>query len=661
MFDFLKNLLGKNEEAVSSSSALSAGTATAVTATPKTPAPSPVPLSKPAPVPTPARVPAPAPSLGAAPVRFSGRMERVLLPLKAITDRFPPELQAVLSEPPAATVMVAFPVETILDQLSTGRVEIPVADLRKASPITVFAPDTSQDQRRVEIPLQELLPRLDPALLKRNNQKRVELPEEIAGLFIKRGDPQPVLASVADGRPATATAAPAIPQQPAPPPVPRLKSDGTTENSGGESPKPLKSPEPPEPPPQLPESVSPKKSGVIAASAELQALFGSPKKEPEPQPHAPALTPAPARPAEPAQEQEAPRKRAVETPAPEPREVRPAAGSPASPAERKSIALPRTPIIDAPAIAHRPVPRTASQSGQSGHMAQAFSSALPIPPVAGSIKLPLAQISVDWPETIREELANADPEACVEFPGAELGRALKRGKVALPWRQLRQWIVPALSTPGDLLYSDALLELPLPVVAPLFMAAAAASPSPGSSRLAENEPGRRVTVDEKIPVLFAPAAKAAPMPQAVPIAQEPMPAAAPAISSKASKASGALGLDHSLPAELVERACSLHGVAGAIVSLKEGLLVAAQVPPDLQAETLAAFLPQLFSRMEQATESMQIGPLKNLMFTAGERPWQIWKAGAVFFAAMGRPGELLPAAQLKLIAAQLARHHPKGA
>jgi predicted regulator of Ras-like GTPase activity (Roadblock/LC7/MglB family) len=118
---------------------------------------------------------------------------------------------------------------------------------------------------------------------------------------------------------------------------------------------------------------------------------------------------------------------------------------------------------------------------------------------------------------------------------------------------------------------------------------------------------------------------------------------------------GAPGLDGSLPAELVERACRLAGVAGAVITLKEGLVVAAKVPPEMNSETLGAFLPQLFSRVEQSTTSMEIGALQSLQFTAGDRPWQIWKAGAVLFAVLGRPNELLPGAQLKIIAAQLAR------
>ncbi len=114
-------------------------------------------------------------------------------------------------------------------------------------------------------------------------------------------------------------------------------------------------------------------------------------------------------------------------------------------------------------------------------------------------------------------------------------------------------------------------------------------------------------------------------------------------------------MENGLPSELVERACALNGVDGAVIALKEGLLVAAKAPGGLKPDTLAAFLPQLFSRVEQATTTMQLGELQNLTFLVGDRSWQIWKAGTVFFAAVGKPNELLPGAQLKMLAAQLGR------
>ena len=224
----------------------------------------------------------------------------------------------------------------------------------------------------------------------------------------------------------------------------------------------------------------------------------------------------------------------------------------------------------------------------------------------------------------------------IEIPCAELGAALKRGLVSFSWRQIRMWLVPPITT--DSMYDVAMLNLPVQVVAPLFMAAARPSPT-----------GTRLQLDESIPAPFTR--------QESKPAVEPVPTAAPdsAPVEKQAPPSGPSAPDARVPADLVARACCFPGIAGAIVASHDGLLVASKLPPELQAETVAAFVPQVFSRLEQAVAPMQIGELQNVSFTAGERPWQILKAGNLFIGAMGRPNELLPIAQLKMLAAQLAR------
>ena len=49
------------------------------------------------------------------------------------------------------------------------------------------------------------------------------------------------------------------------------------------------------------------------------------------------------------------------------------------------------------------------------------------------------------------------------------------------------------------------------------------------------------------------------------------------------------------------RTMALPGVAGALVALPDGLRVASQIPSDLNADTLAAFLPQIYDRVSQST------------------------------------------------------------
>ncbi len=112
---------------------------------------------------------------------------------------------------------------------------------------------------------------------------------------------------------------------------------------------------------------------------------------------------------------------------------------------------------------------------------------------------------------------------------------------------------------------------------------------------------------------------------------------------------------YATPNEIVARALELPGVVGALVALPDGLKVASQIPFELNADTLAAFLPQIFDRVSQSTRELRMGALNNFNFTVGNVPWRIFRVNAVYFAAFGRAGESLPSAQLAALAAELDR------
>jgi predicted regulator of Ras-like GTPase activity (Roadblock/LC7/MglB family) len=109
------------------------------------------------------------------------------------------------------------------------------------------------------------------------------------------------------------------------------------------------------------------------------------------------------------------------------------------------------------------------------------------------------------------------------------------------------------------------------------------------------------------------------------------------------------------PKEAVSRAAALNGIAGVVVALPDGLMVASQVPPDFSADTLAAFLPQIFDRVDQSAKELRMGSLDNLNFTVGGVPWRIFRVNAVYFAVFGRAGGQLPDVQLAALAAELDR------
>jgi predicted regulator of Ras-like GTPase activity (Roadblock/LC7/MglB family) len=110
-----------------------------------------------------------------------------------------------------------------------------------------------------------------------------------------------------------------------------------------------------------------------------------------------------------------------------------------------------------------------------------------------------------------------------------------------------------------------------------------------------------------------------------------------------------------MPNEIIARAMKLPGVTGAIIALGDGLKVAQQLPAELNADTVAAFLPQLFSRVSQCAKELRMGELNNLNFTLGNVPWKIFRVNAVYFAAFGVAGVSLPTAQLAMLAGELDR------
>jgi predicted regulator of Ras-like GTPase activity (Roadblock/LC7/MglB family) len=216
---------------------------------------------------------------------------------------------------------------------------------------------------------------------------------------------------------------------------------------------------------------------------------------------------------------------------------------------------------------------------------------------------------------------------------------------------LRSWIRPA--APASASVHDATeLEMPLNVLAPLFLA-----------RQHAGGKQHRVAVDETIPNLFFGLPKPEP-------AHTPKPADTnyytwaetvdqPRVDDtdfKRNRPSGPdFGAKYATPNEIVSRAAALEGVAGVLIALPDGLMVASRIPAEHNGDTLAAFLPQIFSKVSQCTKELRMGDLNNLNFTVGNVPWKIFRVHAIFFAAIGRAGEPMPTGELVALAAELDR------
>jgi predicted regulator of Ras-like GTPase activity (Roadblock/LC7/MglB family) len=302
-----------------------------------------------------------------------------------------------------------------------------------------------------------------------------------------------------------------------------------------------------------------------------------------------------------------------------------------------------------------------------------------------SISAPLAALSEEWPEGLRLEITRSNlSNAQVLLPANLIEPALKRGRVTFTWQNLRSLIKP---TPPPASVHDGIeLELPLKVIAPLFLRRQKAAHRARQATLPPAEipnlffgfpqPQAEAPVKAPEPV-EAPEPEAsvpeAPLPQGNHPALKPVDAKladsnyyiwgetndAPRVDDTEYKRSQRPATDftsrYATPQEIITRAMALPGVVGAIVALPDGLKVASQIPSGLNADTLAAFLPQIFDRVSQSTKELRMGSLNNFNFTVGNVPWKIFRVNAVYFAAFGCAGEPLPATQLAALAAELDR------
>ena len=535
------------------------------------------------------------------------------LPLQPILNNLPLELQPRLKHSDAGTLTLSVPLEKVLAQLPRGVVKVSFGDLRQAAP-ELFTEADDRDNVLVPLPLGEVLSRLNPALITRRRvQRQVEVPAEISSPFDPQG--QGLIFSVGPANPASA--APAPPRQVAPPP---------------------------------PRQVAPPSSPPVTLASRAGITFA-------PTPPPPAATPVSFDPTALGPAQRPPREanisppRAPVAPAPAPFDA-----SPLGPARRP----PMEPAVSPPPAPPAPAPPPAP--------AAPAPAPAPAKPAGDSSPLivNLTSLAEGWPEAVRHELVQLNlVDAKVALPAEVVERALKQGRVAFTWKTLRSWIKPA-PLPVVSAHDSLVLELPLKIVAPPFLAR-----QKEASKLQ-----KKVVVDDDIPNLFfgfpgtepsaskGAAAASAPPPKPPetnfytwddssdrPHLHEDEVRRGPSPGTR-------FVAKYATPNEVVSRAAALDGVAGALIALPDGLMVANRLPPDLNGDTLAAFLPQIYSKVNQCTKELRMGELNNINFTVGNIPWKIFRVNAIFFAAFGRVGEPLPTAQLAALASDLD-HRPK--
>ncbi len=275
-------------------------------------------------------------------------------------------------------------------------------------------------------------------------------------------------------------------------------------------------------------------------------------------------------------------------------------------------------------------------------------------PAQPTLLMSLDELADNWPDELKAELVRSNfASASVALPLNLVEGGLKRGRVTMSWQALRTLAKPSSpASPHDAVE----VELSLKTLAPAFFAAQK-----------KTFGQKKLVVAEEIPNLFFgfPTGNAEPeaQPAAASAAQKPADTnfftAGAGEADTASIRKAAPQTDflnrHSHPQDIVARALVLPGVAGAVVTLVDGLRVASQVPTTLNADAVAAFLPQIFERVNQTTRELRMGALNNVSFTVGNVPWKIFRVNSVYFAAFGRAGEALPKAHLAALAAELDR------
>jgi predicted regulator of Ras-like GTPase activity (Roadblock/LC7/MglB family) len=559
------------------------------------------------------------------PVPAANLKPGISVSLQPILDNLPLELQPKLLYKDAGDSCIQVPVEKVLAQLSRGAIRISFGELRQLAP-QFFAPETDRDKVMVALPLAEVLAKVNPAMLsRRRTQRTIEVPDDISSPFDP--DSQGLVFSVGPPKPEA--------------PEPSRAAPRAVPGSG-----PFVRNNAPAVPPQQAPTFEPAAPSMLAASRSLEGFM-------------PGAQP-PARPLPAAQPFQAPHARPISQPAQPRPAAPPSIKMPAAPAPVAYAPISMTPAAGIPVA--KPISMVQPAAAPAPAAPAPVAALVPASEVPNGaaqqepLWVPLTALADTWPDAVRAEIVHLNlVDAKVGLPVDVIEQSLKQGRVAFSWKVLRSYIrgggLPVASAQDGVV-----LELPLRVVAPMFITR--------QSETAKQK--QKIAIDAEIPNLFF----GFPQPEGSNAAAKPVDTnyyvwddtsdtarvAPDEIKRPASHSTGTAFISRcATPNEVVSRAAALDNVAGALVALPDGLMVASSISGEVNGDTLAAFLPQIFAKLTQCTRELRMGELNNLSFTVGNVPWKIFRVNAIFFAAFGKAGEALPTVQLAALAAELDR------
>ena len=490
----------------------------------------------------------------------------VNLPIKLIIPRLPDQVRMKVNLIGASNAAVSIPVPKILEQLAYGSVNVSIDELKQFSPAQVFAHVDGQEQLLVELPIAEILSRLDPSLLQRKSaQKQIEIPPTVTELFGNRGE--------------------ALPQ-----PLPSAEEE----------------------------------------AARLDAL-----KRRAAAPQTPAL-PA--------------RSRASATPTAVPaRDGKIGFGENRLDQSLAAVAA----VANQPRVAAMTPGVTADASrGSEGE----------------SVAIALSAVSAAWPTEVLQDVVQQNLSgATLALPAAKVDEGLRVGHVAFSWKEIRSWLNPAPTVAASPETAETLLEVPLSIIAPLFLPKIKEAPAKKKAFICESIPDVFGKTGEPLPNAAAAVAESPrPIPAtpaeavSVPAARSTLTEPAPVREKAPSSLEDILGKPArkpSNPNDVVQKMVALPGVVGALITLQEGLLVASHWVPGAKPDTLGAFVPQIFSRINQYMREMQLGEIHNATLALDKSTLHVFKSGNLYFAVLGRAGQPLPLPSILTIASELTPQH----
>lgn len=456
------------------------------------------------------------------------KAEELLIPLRSIIARLPEKLKGSVKKNPSSEVFARFSMSRILPQLKNGAIKVSFGELKKASPEGIFYDNLSSDSENIELPLNEIIPRINKEVFVLRSRVQAKVPDYIPQIFTRTGSKQT-----------------------------QIDIKGIKKRTEAESVEPIK------------------------------------------------------------------------------------------PEEKKTEQL-----VEPVSEEHKVIKVEEPQYAVSEKREQ-----------ADKILIKLSDLCSNWQKEIREEIERLNLlNVYVGIPEEDLLLKLRGGRVIYSLGQIFDWAQNKTTISGA--FRETQVELPLKVVVPLCI-----------EKFGQFKTKKSVVIDQDLPMLFRKvSSKEVPIAEvakpAEPVGVEPVgePSSMstvvdkgrieePAVKSYAEKVTEteqvkkeSPGLDKLLgvpgktiwtPNEVVQKLAQFTEVLGAMIVFKNGLIVAAQLPAEIDGEAIASRVPELYEPINKTVNELKMGEASSVIVYLDQTPVLICKGSNIYLVVFGRKGNVL--------------------